>query len=409
MSTPSIPLLIVEDSPMYAEILQRLLPTLAPELQFQTHWVDSAEKAMECLTQTPYQVVLLDYRLPGANGLEVLAQIRGQPSHEQPAVIMLTGMGNEEIAVAAMKSGAKDYLAKDHLDVPSLLRAITSALERRRLETQLARSSEQLRQKNAEIEADLNLARDVQLAMLPQRYPSIPPGVATADSALQFVHRYLPTGTVGGDFFDVMPLSDTTAAVFICDVMGHGVRAALVTAIIRAVTGELDPVAAEPGQFLTQLNLRLLPLLQRTRFPTFASALYLVMDVRQGELRYANAGHPDGLLVRRSARSVELLRDPARRPGPALGVFEDSAYETAQARLVANDLLVLFTDGLFEVEGSQGERFGHDRLRAAVQERLSLPAAPLFDQLLGVIREFATQSVFPDDVCLVGMEVKKLG
>src|SRR5438034_1967036 len=113
-----IPLLIVEDSPVYAEILQRLLPTLGADLNFAPHWVDTAEKALDEIRRTAYELVLLDYKLPGADGLTVLAHIRGLPQDQQPAVIRLTGMGREEIAVEAMKSGAKDYLPKDCLDVP---------------------------------------------------------------------------------------------------------------------------------------------------------------------------------------------------------------------------------------------------------------------------------------------------
>src|SRR5439155_10053637 len=131
-------------------------------------------------------------------------------------VVMLTGMGNETIAVEAMKCGAMDYLAKDCLDAPSLIRAITSALERKRLEEQTSRLARELHQKNSQMEADLHMARELQEALLPQRYPTFPAKVASKESALRFCHRYQPTSTVGGDFFDVMALSDTEAGVVIC-------------------------------------------------------------------------------------------------------------------------------------------------------------------------------------------------
>jgi serine phosphatase RsbU (regulator of sigma subunit) len=409
MNADGIPLLIVEDNPVYAEILQRLLPALGTELRFSSKWVDTAEKALEEVQGNHYELVLLDYKLPGADGLTVLSHIRSLPKGQQPAVIMLTGMGNEAVAVEAMKSGAMDYLAKDYLDVPSLIRAITTALERKRLEEQVARYTAELREKNAQMETDLNMARELQQALLPHQYPVFPRTSAPKESCLRFCHCYHPTTAVGGDFFDVLPLSDSEAGVFICDVMGHGVRAALVTAIVRALVEELTPMAGDPGQFLTQINRDLLRILKQTRMPLFASAFYLVADVNHGEVRYSNAGHPAPLYVRRSAGAVEPMRDAVSRPGPALGVFEDSVYSACQRMLAAGDLVVLFTDGLYEVAGANDEEYGQERLLEAVRKRMDLPPAQLFDELLAEVQRFSGGKEFVDDVCLVGMEATRVG
>lgn len=409
MNADGIPLLIVEDNPVYAEILQRLLPSLGAELRFSSKWVDTAEKALDEIKNGRYDLVLLDYKLPGADGLSVLAHIRGLPKGRQPAVIMLTGMGNEAVAVEAMKSGAMDYLAKDYLDVPSLMRAITTALERKRLEEQVARYTAELREKNAQMEADLNMAHELQQALLPHKYPSFPHAAVPKESALRFCHRYQPTEKVGGDFFDVLPLSDREAGVFICDVMGHGVRAALVTAIIRALVEELTPLASDPGQFLTHINHELLTILQQTRAPLFASAFYLVADVGRGQLRYATAGHPAPLLLRRGAGAVEPLRNDACKPGPALAVFEDTVYATGETRLATRDFVMLFTDGLYEVLNTDDEEYGQERLLQAVRQRIELPPTQLFDELMEDVQRFAGDREFVDDVCIIGVEAARVG
>ena len=397
-----LPLLIVEDSPVYAEILQRLLPTLGADFQFDVKWVDSAEKAQEELKAASYELVLLDYKLPGADGLTVLADIRSLPAAQQPAVIMLTGMGREEIAVEAMKRGAKDYLPKDALDVASLVRAISGALERKNLESQLARYTEELRQKNAQMQADLDLAREVQEAFLPQQYP-------TFNGTLQFHHRYLPTATVGGDFFDVLPLSDTAAGVFICDVMGHGVRAALVTAIVRGLVEELKPLAIDPGQYLTGINRGLISVLRQTKMPMFASAFYLIADAGRGELRFANAGHPNPFHIQRSRGIVESLRGTGDAQGPALGVFDDSKYAAASRPLCARDVVVMFTDGVYEVDGRDGEQYGPERLLEAIRQRTDRAPVDLFNELLADVTQHAGGNPFIDDVCLVGIEATRVG
>jgi len=136
-----------------------------------------------------------------------------------------------------------------------------------------------------QMEDDLKMAREIQLTMLPQQYPSFPRSASPAESVFHFTHRYLPTGTVGGDFFTVSALSDEEAAVFICDVAGHGVRSALVTAMIRALVEELKPVTGSPGQFLTKLNCDLHSILKHTGTPLLTTAFYLVANWKTGTMR----------------------------------------------------------------------------------------------------------------------------
>jgi len=274
---------------------------------------------------------------------------------------------------------------------------------------QAARYAEELREKNANMEADLILARELQEALLPQQYPSFPPSTGTTGSALRFCHRYQPSAAVGGDFFDVLPLSDTEAGVFICDVMGKGVRAAMVTAMIRTLMRELAPIADDPGQFLRGISRGLLATLEQTQGPIFASAFYMVADVRRGELRYANAGHPMPFHLRRERGVVEPLSLANGVHEPALGMFEDSEYTGKLTELAAHDLILLYTDGVIEVDGADKEQFGRERLRTAVSQRFHLPPERLFDELLAEIQTFSAAREFADDVCLVGMEVLRVG
>ncbi len=204
-------------------------------------------------------------------------------------------------------------------------------------------------------------------------------------------------------------ISETQAAVFICDVMGHGVRAALVTAIQRTLVEELQPVAHEPGEFLTQMNRALLSILRRTRSPMFASAFYLVADVATGVMRYANAGHPRPLHLRRGAGVATFLDGGTVRPGPALGVFDGAVYLTFETLIAAEDLVLLFTDGLYEVESAKGELYDQTLLLRSVERRLYRSVEKIFEETIDEVREFSATKTFEDDVCLVGMEVVKIG
>ena len=274
----------------------------------------------------------------------------------------------------------------------------------RRTTAELARSREELRAKNILLEENLRMAGEIQLAMLPQQYPNFPHTATAAESALQFVHRYQPAEGVSGDFFNVSALSDTEAGVFICDVTGHGIRAALVTAMIRALTEELKPLARDPGEFLRKLNYDLYSILKNTGTPMLTTAFYLVADCRTGAVRYANAGHPKPLIIRRSQNQVEPLSNACGRGQPALGLFEQPPYETSTATLTPGDFMMFFTDGLYEVQGQNEELYSQQRLVLDMKNLLHQPPGILFDELIQCVRTFAVNGQFDDDVCLVGMD-----
>ncbi|HTX22345.1 MAG TPA: SpoIIE family protein phosphatase [Candidatus Aquilonibacter sp.] len=274
----------------------------------------------------------------------------------------------------------------------------------RRTTGELSRSREESRAKNLLMEENLQTAREIQLAMLPQQYPVFPKNVPAEQSAFQFAHRYQPAETVSGDFFSISALSDTEAGVFICDVAGHGVRAALVTAMIRALAEELKPLARDPGLFLRKLNSDLSAILKSTGSPMLTTAFYLVADSRIGVMRYANAGHPKPLLLRRSENRIETLANASGHSQPALGLFEEPPYETTETRLAPGDCLMLFTDGLYEMQGANEELYSQQRLMVDVESLIQKPAGQLFDELLELLRAFSISHEFEDDVCLVGME-----
>lgn len=276
-------------------------------------------------------------------------------------------------------------------------------------EEKISNYAAELTQKNAQMEKDLVMAREVQLAFLPQHYPVFPRGVVPAESTIRCCHRYYPTAEVGGDFFHVSALSDTLAEVLICDVMGHGVPAALITAAQGALVQELAPLAGDPGAFLTELNRRLLTVIKRLQAPMFVSAFHLVVDVAVGVVSFANAGHPTPLHVQRRKGQVRPLTAEDGETGAALGVFPDAVYRTHQTRLETGDSLLLFTDGLCDIEGCHGEQYYDDkRLISAVRKHSHCRGEELLDALLGEIRQFAGDAPFMDDVCMVGVDVARL-
>jgi Serine phosphatase RsbU, regulator of sigma subunit len=175
--------------------------------------------------------------------------------------------------------------------------------------------------------------------------------------------------------------------------------------MIRALSEELKPLATDPGQFLSKLNRDLYAILKHTGSPMLTTAFYLAADWKSGVLRYANAGHPKPLHVERSSSQVAPLVNACRKGQPALGLFEDALYETSTAKLAPGDLVLLFTDGLYEVHNAANELYTQALLIEGVQRRAKLGAGKLFDDLLQEIRAFSGETGFSDDVCLVGVEL----
>lgn len=269
----------------------------------------------------------------------------------------------------------------------------------------LEKQRREISQKNAQMEEDLQMAREIQQALLPQQYPRIPANSPGGEGWLRFSHFYHPAGAVSGDFFHVQSISDIAVGVFICDVMGHGVRSAFVTAMLRALVEELRPLGGEPGELLTRMNSELRSILKQSGSPMFATAFYLMADVKTGRVRYAKAGHPDPLHLNRNADSLEPLCCAAGTQGPPLGLLDGSRYGTNESALGAGDVIFFYTDGVHEVFDTSENEFGDEGLRAAILKRRSLPLDNILNGVVSDARDFSGNNGFSDDVCLVGMEL----
>jgi len=273
------------------------------------------------------------------------------------------------------------------------------------LEQRVEERTRELREKNQQMEEELLMARELQLALLPRNFPSIPLGASPQESALGFISLYFPTGDVSGDFFSVLPVGKKAAGVLICDVMGHGVRSALVTGMIRGLVEEHANLAADPGVLLTHINRALTVILQQAGTTMFATCFYVVADVQRAELRFANAGHPCAFHVRCDGASAERLDDEQSR-GPVMGIFPSATYTTATRSMVKGDRVMLFTDGLYEVEDATGAFFNEEQLRATVSRHAALVPEEFFDRVVSDIRKYSRSGTFADDVCVVGMQIR---
>ncbi len=412
-------ILSLEDSATDEELILRELKSGG--VDFVSQRVETGEDFEREMIAFHPDLILADYKLPNFNGAKALALVK-ERCPDIP-VIVISGAVGEETAVELLKNGATDFVLKDRLGrlVPAVQRALREVAERdarrqaeadlrtlnEQLERRVADRTRELWEKNSIMEEDLDMARELQVAFLPHQFPTLPRGAEPSSSAVKFCSIFHPTSSVSGDFYNVVRVSDNAVGVFICDVMGHGVRAALVTAMMRTLEEQLGELAGDPGALLTEMNRSLRGILRQLGTTLFTTACYVIVDVASGQLRFSNAAHPSPLLVHAGAGGVESIT-PSRGAGPALGLFEESKYLTHECSLAAGDLILAFTDGLFEVENGMAEAFSMDRLREAIRSRASLPLAQLMQDVFSEVEHFAQGQEFSDDVCLIGMEIAHL-
>jgi phosphoserine phosphatase RsbU/P len=261
----------------------------------------------------------------------------------------------------------------------------------------------ELAAKTAEIQSDLDMARDFQQAFLPRDYPRVPSRAEEARLTLNFQHVYRAAMSMSGDFFDVIKLNDHCAGVLIADVMGHGTRSALVTSILRALLHGLAQSGEDPGTFLSLLNSNFYETMKRTDQVIFVSACFVTFDTRDGTARCASAGHPSPLVGNRRTRQVRPVYSNLKK-NPALGLLPVAFYQVFTHKLEESDIYVLFTDGVEEAMNPDGEYYGLERLGSAITSAMDLDIGDLAQAIIDDILKFSRGLALADDVCLVAVE-----
>ncbi len=260
-------------------------------------------------------------------------------------------------------------------------------------------SSESMEQRNRELqhaverevagralqEQDLERAREIQQALLPNQIAQIP--------GFEVVAAWEPARLVGGDYYDVIRLSDTRLGICIADVVGKGVSAALLMANVQATVRAYASADEAPSWLCRRVNEVLCSNLAADKFVTL---FYGILDADQRTIRYTNAGHLPPVLVRSDGSSDRLCEG-----GAVLGVFRDWNYEDGVARLARGDRILLFTDGITEAMRDDNEEFGEARLLQVAHASASLSPLELKTHLLSAVNQFCNSNLHDDATLLL--------
>jgi len=244
-------------------------------------------------------------------------------------------------------------------------------------------------QERRQLEAELNLARDIQKMLLPQEPPQIPGFEIAAYSR--------PSQIVGGDYFDFVRFENGNHGLVIADVAGHGVSASLLVASVQAFLRTLIPMNSSPAAVVQQIHKLLI---HNIRFTTFVSFFVAALDAGARTLTFCNAGHPPQMLFRNGSRLKNTL-DFLEPTGAAVGLVEESDFVEKTISLDPGDLLVLYTDGVTEAENGHNQHLGREGLAKLVRPFNSCSTGEVVGRIREGLEDFSEGRPFSDDITIV--------
>ena len=375
-------ILIVDDTPTNIGVISGALKD-----SYRTKIATSGEKALALANADDKpDLILLDIMMPGMDGYEVCTRLKSDPATREIPVVFLTGQTGAEDETRGFEVGAVDYVHKPFS--PAVVKArVRTHILLREARAQLASQLDALNQ-------ELDMARQIQLSILPHSIPQLP--------GLDIAARYSPMTSVAGDFYDFIHIDDKHIGILIADVSGHGLPSALIASMIQVALAGQASHATEPAKVLTGLNRALAGKFTQN----FVTAAYVYIDLEKKLLRYAGAGHPPVLRFRTSeGKTSQLLEN-----GIVLGMIDDADYTALEIPLEHGDRHVLYTDGIPEAANSAGEQFGFARIQRYMESNHHVPAAQFADNFLAEISSWSAPSssgdIQQDDITLLLFDYK---
>ena len=376
-------ILIVDDTPTNLGVISGALGDT-----YRTKVATNGQKALAIASaEDKPDLILLDVMMPEMDGYEVCTRLKADPATQEIPVIFLTGQTSVEDETRGFNVGAVDYVHKPFST------AIVKARVHNHIQLREARS--QLAKQLDAINTDLELARKIQLSILPHQLPVLP--------GLDIAARFLPMASVGGDFYDFIHIGDRQLGVLIADVSGHGLSSSLIASMLQVALAGQVAHASNPGKVLVGLNRAV-----SGKFSdNFVTAVYLYVDLDSNLIRYAGAGHPPVIQLQGATGRAEQIMEN----GLVLGVYEDACYESLEIPLQPGDRYVLYTDGILEAANPSQEMYGADRLMHFLETNRSLNADQFADALLADIARWIEQTGEQnqqDDLTLLVLDSKRV-
>lgn len=381
--------LVVDDEPDVEFLIRHRFRSKIRAGEYDFVFAGNGAEALDRLGEhDDVAIVLSDINMPKMDGLALLSAL-GEIDRLLK-VIIVSAYGDLGNIRTAMNRGAFDFVTKP-IDFDDLDTTIAKSLR----ELELVRSAYRLQQQMGALQRDLDIARKIQLSMLPSTFPE--------RDDLDLHALALPAKEVGGDFYDFIEYDSGRLGFLIGDVAGKGLGAALFMAITRTVMHATAPQGLSVEAYVRQVN-RLLAAESKRMPSMFVTALYGEIDGHTGEVAFCNAGHNPPLLLRNG--SAEFVPAPK---GLSLCLLDDFEFQAACLTLAPGDTLLLYTDGVTEAFNDAREEFSDERLsKTALRAPVETPQA-LLQYLLRDVQAFANGTPQSDDITMLALRYRGNG
>ena len=371
----------------------------------ETEAAADGEEAWALFQEGEFDLVVTDWLMPGMDGLELLRKIRtcGE-GNDYVYAIVLTSRSETRDVVAGIEAGADDFVCKP-FDKDELRVRIKAAARIIEVEHALAEQNRRLAAaNNVLVEANRRMKESLQAAAKIQQsfLPEYPPESAAA----KFAWVYEPCDELAGDTLNIVPLDEDHVGIYIIDVSGHGVPAALLSVHLsriltrlhgtdallrRPVSGNGEYELRAPAEVASSLNQRFT---YDEETEQYFTVLYGILDLKTLEFRYTSAGHPGPLVVSDGQGSLNKAHPPA------VGFLPDGKFTEQTLQCAAGDRLYFYTDGIYEVTNREGEELGQDGVCRILEDASRAPLEESLRTLQNAAR------AWQDDLSLIAVEVR---
>jgi sigma-B regulation protein RsbU (phosphoserine phosphatase) len=370
-------ILVVDDEPALEPLVRQRFRKKIRANEWTFEFAHDGYEALKQLEAHPdIGLVLTDINMPGMDGLTLLNRL-GEMDRLLRAVVV-SAYGDMKNIRTAMNRGAFDFVTKP-VDFEDLETTIYKSLR----ELQAFREASEAQDRLSALQNELDIARQIQEAALPDRIPD--------RREFDIAASMVPAREVGGDLYDFFLIDEKRLGFVIGDVSGKGLSAAMLMSVSRSLLKAMALKGADPGAVIYDLNRLLYP---DTLPQMFVTLFYGVLDTATGVVTYCNAGHNPPFVLKRDGH-VSFLE---RTGGIAVCLLGDFKYEYREIELSPGDSLFLYTDGVTEAMSPSSEEYSEDRLKEVLQERGAAAANELIDGVLRSVRTFASGAPQSDDI-----------
>lgn len=386
--------LLVDDDPMVLALLSIFLQSKG----YSVTQASNGKSALDLLKKDDFNIVITDWVMPVMDGVELCREIRKNSQSNYIYLIMLTSNASDDSLMTAMQAGVDDFLAKPFS--PMELGARLHAAERvLALHTGLQNQNRELAKAYGQLSRELELAKTMQLAMLPDRVDF---------GKIHFDWIFEASSYVGGDIFDYFQVDNHHFCFYVIDVAGHGVSAAMMAFnaqnyllsssqhIAKTIVRQGGNIGSAAEILVARQNNHFMQIKETSLYLTM---VYGLINVETGSVALVQAGHPPPLHID-AAGAVTSIGDG----GLPIGILSDATYEAHMVQLLSGARLYLYSDGVTDCTNAVGTGFGQQRLEYILSKQQKKPLAQAGLEVRQALLDWkGSIDAFEDDVTLLAL------